>query len=262
MSGGDKRERRHEMRDRGTCEHMFMVTASRNDEGDADAIFPIVVCAHCMTRWNGHLEQAPTTPPTDALISSAVRDAVILGQDQRALRMLKEELGLIEEDRARPNCMVGMGTGIALLPGQSVQVIGSPQLEFMPTHFLVEVENAAAFLIQGMRVGSRAIDLNGPINAGTYNAGIPGSAFASSVQGSLVLSPGETINSAIIELDDNPDYKGLHNVDLHPFTVNPEGVVCEVGMQIFVFLSNASKTNQYFRGWFLGRHNRRARVVG
>ena len=244
---------------------MFMVTASRNDEGDADAIFPIVVCAHCMTRWNGHLEQAATTPPTDALISSAVRDAVILGQDQRAIRMLKEELGLIEEDRTRPNCMVGMGTDVQLLPRQSAQIIVSPQVDFTPTHFLVAVENAAAFLIQGMRVGSRAIDLTGGLyNAGTN--GIPGSAFASSVQGSLMLSPGETINSAIIEIDDNPDYKGLHNVDLHPFAVNPDGVICEVGMQIFVFITNASTTDQRFRGWFLGRHerphNRRVRVVG
>jgi len=182
-------------------------------------------------RWIG-FAQAETTPPNDALISSAARDLVLLGKDREAVELIKEELGLVEIDKTMPTTMVGIQSGDDIPQWERADLYTRPQRPwFRPTHFLIDARCASAFRIDDIRVGNKSCFLNG--------MPIPGDAFKCRLRGDLELGS-ETINVT-----------DRHDVDLAPFAIDCNVVEPETDLTVCV--TNIYSEAMMFRGWFLGR---------
>jgi hypothetical protein len=225
------------------CKHEFVTVGSR-DQGDGDPSFPIVTCPHCMTRWIGHKEQAHAVP-TDGkpLFSDAVRDALLIGQDRRALRMILEDFNLVPSV-TRPNACLpmtanGLPNGGFVEAGQAVSIRARPQCaQFRGTHLLIHPDDASRFEIDDLLVGNRSQTLQ--------STPIPALRFACDLRGDVVMSPGERAGGALFDVDATN-----HRVDLTPFAWDLE--MTQVAMEVIMYVQNVSAEPSQFRAWILGR---------
>jgi len=221
------------------CKHEFVTVGSR-DQGDGDPAFPIVTCPHCMTRWIGHQEQ-PRAIPTDGkpLFSDAVRDALLIGQDRRALRMILEDFDLVPSV-TRPNACLPMTSNNNIVQaGETVQIKTRPQCaRFRGTHLLIHPNDATRFEICDLLIGNRSQLLQ----AGS----IPALRFACDLRGDVVMTPGERASGALFDVDATN-----HRVDLTPFAWDLE--TAQITMDVVLYAQNVSNEQSRFRAWILGR---------
>lgn len=224
------------------CTHELVTVLSR-DEGDGDPRFPIVMCPHCQTRWIGHVEEPLAKPLRGpSLFSDAARDALLIGQDRRALRLILEEHDLVPRV-TRPTACLPMTTegmeGGLVVPGQTCQISRRPQCaRFRGTHLLIRPDEAARFAVVDLVVGNRSQTLQ--------SASIPGVRFACDLRGAVVLSPGVQAMAAVLSVDvDAP-----HHVDLTPFAWEMD--VAQTGMDIRLYVRNISDAPSSFNAWILG----------
>lgn len=221
------------------CKHEFVTVGSR-DQGDGDPSFPIVTCPHCMTRWIGHQEQ-PRAVPTDGkpLFSDAVRDALLIGQDRRALRMILEDFDLVPSV-TRPNACLPMTPNSNLVAaGETVAIRARPQCaRFRGTHLLIHPDDATRFEICDLLVGNRSQLLQ--------SIAIPALRFACNLRGDVVMRPGERASGALFSIDATN-----HRVDLTPFTWDLE--TTQIAMDVVLYTRNVSAEPSRFRAWILGR---------
>lgn len=222
-----------------SCKHEFITVAAR-DQGDGDPSFPIVTCPHCMTRWIGHKEQ-PHAVPTDGkpLFSDAVRDALLIGQDRRALRMILEDFNLVSNVTYPNACLPMSSNGNIVEAGGSVEIRARPQSkQFHGTHFLIHPDDADRFEIDDLLVGNRSQMLQG--------SSIPALRFACDLRGDIVMSPGERASGALFTVDTTN-----HRVDLKPFAWDLE--TAQTSMDVILYARNVSAESSQLRAWILGR---------
>lgn len=220
------------------CKHELVTVLSR-DTGEGDPPFPIVTCPHCRMRWIGHREEARAVPQDRSLFSDAARDALLSGQDRRALRLILEEHDLVPRVTRPTAClpMVADDPSIAD-PGQSIQIIRRPQVNmFRGTHLLIHPEDAARFNVVDLLVGNRSQLLQG--------RPIPGLRFACDLRGDVVMTPGERERQGLIDIEPLN-----HHVDLSPFAWDLE--IARVTMDFVLYVTNVSSEPSPFRAWILG----------
>lgn len=230
---------------RHDCQHECLTVLSRSTDGDPP--HPIVTCPHCGTRWIGHLEQPREVPTNEKpLFSDAARDALLSGQDRRALRLILMELDLVPAVM-RPNVCLPVTVDAYIDPGQTAQIAARPQVgKFRGTHLLIHPQEAARFVIEDLLVRNRS-------QLPTAGS-IPALQYACNLSGEIVMSPGERSSGASFSVNTE-----RHHVDLSPFAWDMEPV--SEGSPIMLLVTNRSEETSQFHAWILGRQTRWIRKI-
>lgn len=219
------------------CDHTLQVSLLRDDPRDEP--YPVVVCARCLRRWYGH-EDRGERALIDSVFPAALRDALLIGSDARAIDLLRDE-GWSKDHELKPNAMLSVSVrGQLLLSDQSAEITVRSPRPFMPSHLVVLAEHAHRFQIDDLRIGNRSVVIQaGAIPAAPLGvrAEIP----------TLKLSDQRLIETGVFDIT----CEGSHGLppECGAFLWEP----MKLGIDLVLAVTNISQTESEFRSWVMGR---------